>query len=105
MAAVKAVLADLPKVVDRIRTTELCDRLGKLEGFQGAQRYRNLKERQAGRLLRAQFEDFPEIPGPRKICFGDSVYQGYMLAPFKDVFARYDIRTVDELEEEPDPPE
>ena len=68
MAAVKAVLADLPKVVDRIRTTELCDRLGKLEGFQGAQRYRNLKERQAGRLLRAQFEDFPEIPGRGKFA-------------------------------------
>lgn len=52
MAAVKAVLADLPKVVDRIRTTDLCDRLGALEGFQCAQRYRNLKERQAGWLLR-----------------------------------------------------
>ena len=105
MAAVKQVLAGLPKVVDRIRTTELCERLGELEGFPDAHRYRNLKERQAGWLLRAQFEDFPEIVGPRKIRFGDGPRQGYMLAPFREVFARYDIKTVDELEEEPDPPE
>ncbi|MGE5513713.1 MAG: DUF3631 domain-containing protein [Bacteroidota bacterium] len=98
MSAVKAVLDSMPRV-DRIRTTELCKQLGDLEGFPEAHRFRNLNERQAGRILYDCFKDFAEIGRPQKIRFGDSSFQGYYTAKFRDVFARYDIKTIEEIEE------
>lgn len=103
MSAVKAVLQDHP--LDRIRTLELCQKLGALEGFGEAFRFKSAADngdKQAGRLLRDKFKDFVEIGPPQKIRFGERTSQGYYLEKFNKAFARYDIKTIEELEEEQD---
>ncbi len=103
MSAVKAVLE--PYRGDRIRTNELCKMLGELEGFSEAFRFKKAAEdgdKQAGRLLRDKFKDFVEIGPPQKIRFGEKALQGYYVDKFKKVFERYDMKTVEELEDEQD---
>ena len=94
LGAVKSILKGWQH--DRIRTVELCEKLGKSEDFELARQFRNLTERKAGRLLRKSFEDFPEIAPPKKIRIDGGVYQGYPTAPFLEVFERYAIKSPDE---------
>jgi putative DNA primase/helicase len=94
LAATKSILVRLQQ--DRIKSVDLCEKLGRSEDFEIAREFRNLNERKAGRVLGKYLADFPEIPRPRKLRIDGGTYQGYETAPFFEVFQRYGIRSAEE---------
>ena len=100
MSAIKSVLDRWPLPV--IPTVELCRGLSTVDSYRYSNEFKNVSDKQMGHILRRRLAEFSELPKVKKIRIGEETKQGYDVAPFRDFFIRYNIRTAEEVEAELD---
>ena len=100
LSAIKSVLTAIPPGLPYIHTVDLCKRLSEVDSFRDAKNFKGLSAKQAGWALKRALQEFTELPPPKKVRIGTDNLQGYETAPFRDMFARYNIKTSDEEDDE-----